>query len=44
MSDYEKFKEKLPSKENFYSPLIGKKISSISNENDERLSQPVHKR
>ena len=27
MSDFEKFKEKLPSKEKFYSSLTGKKIS-----------------
>ena len=27
MTDFEKFKEKLPSKEKFYSPLAGKKIN-----------------
>ena len=27
MSDFEKFKEELPSKEQFYSSLTGKKIS-----------------
>ena len=27
LSDFEKFKEKLPSKETFYSSLTGKKIS-----------------
>ena len=27
MIDFEKFKEKLPSKENFYSSLTGKKVS-----------------
>ena len=33
MSDFENFKEKLPSKEKFYSSLIGKKISNKENEN-----------
>ena len=28
MSDFEKFKEELPSKEKFYSSLIGKKKNS----------------
>ena len=53
MSDFEKFNEKLPSKEKFHSPLINKKISDneykhffktleyISNENIERLSRFV---
>ena len=33
MSDFENFKEKLPSKEKFYSSLTGKKISNKENEN-----------
>ena len=44
MSDFEKFKEELPSEEKFYSLLTGNKISDkecgfeqIWNENDERL-------
>ena len=55
MSDIEKFKEELPSKENFYSSLTDRKISDkkcehvlnalekILNENDKILSRLVFK-
>ena len=53
MSDFEKFKEKLPNKERFYSSLTSKKISEKEymflrigtnlKENDEKLSKFVMK-
>ena len=46
MSDCEKFKEQLPSKEKFYSLLTGKEISDkeykhVPERNNERLSELV---